>query len=66
MSFSCRTQLAVEPLDVIDIMALGSRLGRLVPAVWFDSNAVKMTTVEHDLRKFSKLAFSFSQFILHV
>ena len=26
MSFSCGTQLAVESLDVKDIMALGSRL----------------------------------------
>ena len=33
-----------------------------VLAVWFDSNAVKMTTAEHDLTKFSEQAFSFSQF----
>ena len=25
-----------------------------MPAVWFDSNAVKMTTAEHDLTKFSE------------
>ena len=36
---------------------------RPVLAVWFDSNAVKMTTAEHDLTKFSEHAFSFSQFL---
>ena len=29
-------------------------------AVWFDSNAVKVMTVEHDLTKFSEHACSFS------
>ena len=29
----------------------------------FDSNAVKMTTAEHDLTNFSEHAFSFSQFL---
>ena len=31
-------------------------------AVWFDSNAVKMTTAEHDLTKFSNTHFHFHSF----
>ena len=38
----------------------GKKLDRPVLAVHFDSNAVKMTTVERDLKKFSEHAFSFS------
>ena len=34
-------------------------------AVWFDSNAVKMTTAEHDLTKFSEHARMFIFTILN-
>ena len=34
-------------------------------AVWFDSNAVKMTTAEHDLTKFSEHACMFIFTILN-
>ena len=34
-------------------------------AVWFDSNAIKMTTAEHDLTKFSEHARMFILTILN-
>ena len=41
------------------------KLDRPVLAVWFDSNAVKMTTAEHDLTKFSEHACMFIFTILN-